>query len=56
MVVILIVHLLVVMKTIKDVSFEIILEHVNSVVFYESLNIFIVCIYTCMFMNHKHCI
>jgi len=52
MVVILIVHLLVVIKTVKDVSFEIILEHVNSVVFYESLNIFIVCLY--MFMNHNH--
>jgi hypothetical protein len=51
MVVILIVRLLVVIK-INDVSFEIILEHMNSVVFYESLNIFIVSIY--MFMNHNH--
>jgi hypothetical protein len=51
MVVILIVHLLVVIEIIKDVSFEIILEHVNSVVLYESLNTFIVCIY--MFMNHN---
>jgi hypothetical protein len=39
MVVILIVHLLVVIKTIRDVSVEIILEHVNSVIFCESQNI-----------------
>ena len=47
-------QLLVVIKTVKDVSFEIILEHVNSVILCESLNIFIVCIY--VFMNHNHCI